>query len=97
MPNIQKLYDEYKDGGFAVVGIHCFPQPGIGRPMDYIKRMDYTYLQIPDGHEIAKLYNVELLPTYFVIDPEGKIKIIQKGNFESIESELRNLLGNKKT
>ena len=97
MPNIQKLYDEYKDSGFAVIGIHCFPQPGIGRPMDYIKRMDYTYLQIPNGHEIAELYNVELLPTYFVIDPEGKIKIIQKGNFEAIESELKKLLSNKKT
>jgi len=97
MPNIQKLYDKYKDSAFAVVGIHCFPQPGIGKPMDYIKRMDYTYLQIPDGHEIAELYNVELLPTYFVIDPEGKIQIIQKGNFEAIESELRNLLSDKKT
>jgi len=97
MPNIQKLYDEYKDGAFAVIGIHCFPQPGIGKPMDYIKRMDYTYLQIPDGHEIAELYNVELLPTYFVIDPEGKIQIIQKGNFEAIEPELKNLLSNNKT
>ncbi|MDL2256598.1 TlpA family protein disulfide reductase [Bacteroidales bacterium OttesenSCG-928-I14] len=94
MPNLVKIYEEYKDKGFEIVGYSLDK-----REIDWIngiEKMGMTWPQMSDlqfwTSPAVNLYAVQSIPCTFLIDPEGKIierGIIGDKLLETIESLLK--------
>jgi cytochrome c biogenesis protein CcmG/thiol:disulfide interchange protein DsbE len=80
MPAIQKLYDEYKDQGFIVLGLNMTYQddPTAVVPFVQEKRLTFPIL-IEETGEVAKKYELRSLPSSYFIDRDGIIREVVIG------------------
>jgi len=76
MPDVQKLYEKYKDKPVAVYGVCTWER---GDPVSFMKQKGYTYPILLQGDEVAARYRVTGIPTFYLIDPEGKILLAYSG------------------
>lgn len=88
MPSIQRVYDELRDEGFEVVAVAVDDRPGVrqedgtirGLVSDFVERHGLTFPVVVDptgGTE--RLYGVAGLPTTFLIDRTGRIRVREVG------------------
>lgn len=77
MPEIQKLYDEFKAAGVEVIGFDVKDKPE--KIATYLKRNNYSYTIIPQAEEIAASFKVMYYPSIFIIDQQGKVIHAEKG------------------
>lgn len=74
MPHLRSLVERHREDPFAIVGVNC----GDSRE-DYkkgVRKHGLTWISAYQGEEdapIAKLYQVEGFPTYYLIDSEGRV------------------------
>lgn len=78
MPILQAFYEAYRDQGFVVIAIED------GQPVDEVQRFvqDYglTFPVWPDARFVAsKAFRVTNLPSSFVIDREGTVRLAWTG------------------
>jgi cytochrome c biogenesis protein CcmG/thiol:disulfide interchange protein DsbE len=72
MPDINKIYNEYKGQGLQVLGIGLSSDPVQLRFL--VKQMGLNYPVLAGTDKVGKDYdNVELVPTTFIIDKQGNI------------------------
>jgi len=86
MPNIQALHEQFKGQNVAIFGVAVADDDG--DPAGFMKRKGFTYGLLLKGDEVAKSYNAQLLPTLYVIGPEGQIVHAEKGYREDAKTEL---------
>lgn len=94
-PNVVKAYNAYKDKGFTVLSV-SLDQPG--KKDAWLKAIHddhLTWTHVSDlkfwGNEVVKLYNINAVPSNFLIAPDGTILAINvKG--DDLEKELAKLL-----
>jgi len=74
MPDIEKLQQTYKNNKeVVIIGISALEKkPNAAE--DYFKKKGYSYIHIPNGDEIAKLFKVKVYPTLYLINKEGRIE-----------------------
>lgn len=85
-PHLKKLYAEYKDKGFEIIGVSdddrkpdawkkAVEQDGIGVWKHVLRGLDMDKLLAGEYNErdISKRYGIYSLPTKILIDPQGKI------------------------
>jgi peroxiredoxin len=71
MPDIQALYNRFKDKGFVVIAIS---DETIDKVQPYITDHKYTYPVFLDpGRKVNGMYTVEGIPKNFVYDRNGKL------------------------
>ena len=72
LPNIEKVYAEFRDKDLVVVGINLDKDPQKFR--DFIESRGVLYHQIHDDkEEIAKAYAVHAIPAIFLVNSQGII------------------------
>lgn len=71
MPDLQALYDRYKDQGFVVVSISDEEAAKV-QPFITERKITYPVLLDP-GRKVNSLFQVEGIPKSFVYDREGKL------------------------
>ena len=70
LPLLKEIYAKHRDQGLAVVGVSLDEE---AKPFeDAVSGKGLTWPQIRDG-KIAKLYNLQGTPAYFILSREGKI------------------------
>lgn len=70
-PIIQELHDRYEaDADVSLLAVHILEQ---GDPAAYLAEHGYTYRTIEDGVDVAAAYDINALPTYLVIGPDGEV------------------------
>jgi len=80
MPNIEEIYKEYgeNEGEVIILGIAAPDIGSEGSTEDIIKFLEdnnYTFPVLLDtGRKIMNNYNINALPTTFIIDKDGDIK-----------------------
>ncbi len=80
MPAIQKLYDEYKDQGFVVLGINMTFQDDPFAVVPFIQENQLTFpILIEESGDVAKKYELRSLPSSFFIDRDGIIQEVVIG------------------
>jgi peroxiredoxin len=96
-PNVVKLYNDYKDKGFEIVGISLDADKN-----SWVKAIaddKITWPQMSDlkhwENEGAKLYNVRSIPATVLIDKDGII-IADKLRGEQLRNKIAELLDVKK-
>jgi len=82
MPDLEALYDKYKDQGFLVLAISDEEAAKVG-PFIGERQISYPVLLDPGG-KVHHLYEVEGIPKSFVYDREGKLVA------QSIDMRTRN-------
>ena len=76
IPNIKKIYAEFKDKGLQVVGVSIDSSDKAWKKALEEENMDYLQLYDPEGIT-SKLYNYNGIPFIILISPEGII--LEKG------------------
>ena len=90
IPNIKKVYAEFKDKGLQVVGVSIDNSDKAWRKALEEENMDYLQLYDPEGIT-SKLYNYNGIPFIILISPEGII--LEKGlRGENIREKITEFL-----
>jgi len=76
-PNVVKLYDQYKDKNFTVLGVSLDQPNGREKWIKAIADDHLEWTQVSDlafwKNKAAELYGVKAIPQNFLLDPNGKI------------------------
>jgi thiol-disulfide isomerase/thioredoxin len=76
-PNVVKLYHQYKDKDFTVLGVSLDQADGRDKWMRAIADDHLEWTQVSDlsfwKNAAAALYGVKAIPQNFLLDPQGKI------------------------
>lgn len=74
-PDMQALYDRYKDRGLSVIGISLDEgADALKMVKSYEKQYGLTYVNVIDDGQVRKQYDVFSLPTNVIVDRDGKIR-----------------------
>lgn len=94
-PEIVKLYNQYKDRNFVILGISLDNQDERGAWIKAIKQDGLQWLQLSElkgwKSSVALLYDVNSIPQTFLIGPDGRI-VGQGLSHESLEQILSDAL-----
>ncbi len=77
MPNIQKLYDKYKDN--SDVAFFMVSNQKQKTVKDFIEDKGYTFPVYINSFSLPKVFEYSSIPTTFVISKDGKIVIRETG------------------
>ncbi len=89
MPEIEAVYQEYKDKGVVVIGVDILEPEDVVR--QYVQQGGYSWTFVLDtSGEVAVNYEVSAIPTSFFIDREGIIQAVNIGAMtkRAIENKL---------
>lgn len=97
IPHWKEVYAKYHDKGFEILSV-----TNDSRWNDWFKAMDVEkmpWVQVADDFpvknmpaRIAELYMIPYLPTYVLLDKDGKI-ILHNGSEEQIDEKLKEIFG----
>ena len=75
LPNVRKIYEQYHDQGFEVIGISL--DSDLSKLTNFVSQNKVAWPQFFDGHgwqnKLAARYGVESIPATFLLDRGGKI------------------------
>lgn len=91
-PNLAAAYQKLKENGFEVVSFDEGDTPENLRKFINLKKMTWTHAQTDET--LKKLYRIDRYPTYFLLDPDGKIisNTLRPGEelYKKVEEMLKN-------
>ncbi|MVN21181.1 TlpA disulfide reductase family protein [Mucilaginibacter arboris] len=94
-PNVVKVYNQYKNKNFTVLGVSLDRPNGKDAWLQAIKADGLTWNHVSDlkfwDNEVAALYGVHSIPGNFLVDPSGKI-IAKDLRGDDLEQTLAKLL-----
>jgi len=80
MPAIEKLYLEYKDQDFVVLGLKATVQDNQTTIIPFIKEYNLTFpILLDELGEVSRAYQIHSLPTSFFINRDGTINEVVVG------------------
>jgi len=90
IPELIKLYDEYKDRGFKILGITVDNARTLGKVKSFVEshNMDFTILLDSDSEVFRRKFKGRGIPFGFLLDNEGRIIHIVRGYIPSLVSTL---------
>ncbi|MDR2874430.1 MAG: TlpA family protein disulfide reductase [Methylobacillus sp.] len=98
MPELVETYKQYRDRGFEVIAVAMTYDPP-NQVMNYTRKNDLPFPVALDVQgDIAKSFNdVQLTPTAFVVDKEGRIvrNVVGVLDFKALRAMLDEQLGKK--
>lgn len=77
MPGVQKLHEEFQGKPVQVFGVSTWERGS--DPAKFMKKKGFTYGLLLDGDKVAKNYNVNGIPTFYVIGADGKVLYANAG------------------
>jgi thiol-disulfide isomerase/thioredoxin len=90
MPNIQNLYDTIDTDHIAFVMVSLDEDPQ--KAQDFITRKDFTFPVFTLAGYKPNIYNSTVVPTTYVISPEGEIVVEHRGMAKYDTDEFREFL-----
>lgn len=88
MPSMQRVYERYRDQGLEILAVALDVQPGMRQPdgsvegvvSAFVERLGLTFPVLLDPRGATeRLYAVDALPTTFLIDRDGRIRVREVG------------------
>lgn len=97
LPELQKIYDKYREKGFTFFAISEDDQRTQARVRPTVRSRKYEFpvLMDPD-HKVGNLFGVRSYPTNVLVGPDGKIAMnsqgYRKGDEKKMEAAIVKLL-----
>lgn len=80
MPSIEKMYAEYRDQGFVVIGVNATIQDDPLAVTEFVNEFGLSFPILLDVNgEVSRLYELRVLPTSFFIDRQGVVQEVVVG------------------
>ncbi len=89
MPAVQKLHEEFKGESVKVFGVNCWES---GDAAAFMKDKGYTYGLLLEADEVATAYRVSGIPTFYVIDREGRVLYAASGFSPDREKQIAEVI-----
>lgn len=93
IPYLNKLVDKYKDNDNVVfISVTNNKSASVKK---FLEKNTFKYTQLADASNIIHEYNVNVFPTHFVIDKNGKFSLAQIGGQdieETLDKEIQKIL-----
>ncbi|MDI6840666.1 MAG: TlpA disulfide reductase family protein [bacterium] len=93
IPKLISLYNKYKTQGLIILGIGFDKKEKLNK---FAKSYKINYPVLIGTPDIVKTYNIQAIPTTYIIDKEGKIASqhvgFKEGMEVEIEKEIKSLL-----
>lgn len=98
LPALNQLHKRLNAKGFEVIGISVFED--VSATKEFLKEYKVDYVLLDDSkHELAKSLGVTEMPTSYLVDQSGIVRMINKGfepsDIKKIEVEANKLLSGK--
>ncbi|GGJ00267.1 thiol-disulfide oxidoreductase YkuV [Alicyclobacillus cellulosilyticus] len=99
MPSLITYRDEFAPHGLKTVAVHMPRQEAdtdVAKVQADIQRYGITHpVAIDNLHQVAKAFQNEYVPAFFLFDPEGKLFFRTAGDkgFEKLRPKIQQLLG----
>ena len=78
LPHLQEFYEKIKnDSNISVITINCDKNPAFAAP--FIRKNNYTFPVLYADADLRENYGVRGIPTTFIIDAKGEIKLRMVG------------------
>ena len=94
MPEVEKIYDQFRDQNVAVYGINL--ETDAQAVKKFVSKRGIRYPVLMGDKKVAADYRVSSIPVFFIIGPDSRIKKKYTGYRPGMEeewaSEIRNLL-----
>ena len=89
MPAIEAMHREHKGAGLVVVGVAIDDNPGLVDQR--LRKLGITYANILDdaGSTVRGAYQVDDLPTTFIFDKKGVLRVVTKGGDAADVAKIR--------
>ena len=88
IPELNKVYDEYKDKGVEIIGINCDGPRSIAKVAPFSKALNIKYPVLIDmNSELKHELNLLNFPTLILVNSDDKIIWIHEG-YSSGDAEL---------
>jgi thiol-disulfide isomerase/thioredoxin len=103
LPYVEKWYEDYKDQGLVIIGVHTPEfefEKDPGNVAKAVARLGITYPVAQDNdYKTWQAYRNHYWPADFLIDQEGNIRLMHYGEGDYVETEnaIRSLLGMEAT
>ena len=89
LPRLNSLYEKYRDQGLQIIGIS---NTDTKKTLEYFReRHGINYPLLVGSHDVAIAYNINQVPSLYLIDKKGKILLHPKINDQSLR-ELENII-----
>lgn len=92
LPDVEKLYKEYKDRvNFVLVNVMDGERETIEQAKAYIKENNYTFTYYRSTDEAVEKFKIKTIPTKFIADKNGKINEIHSEkhtSYDTLKNEL---------
>lgn len=96
IPDFMRFYDDYKDKGVTVLGVNMYRyERKKTDPEDFLNELEVNFPIVFDTEGfVAKTYLPPVLPTTFILDEKGVIKMVIKGevNYEKLQKIVEPML-----
>jgi thiol-disulfide isomerase/thioredoxin len=93
LPELEKLYREYKSKGFQVIGINLDQEGAEDEIKKIVTDMKLTFpLLLDTGSKVAQDMLVQSIPTLLVLDREGKILEAHVGTSPNSAREFKGII-----
>ncbi len=95
MPEVNAIYQHYRNRGFVAVGVSV--DRDVGHARDFAQHVGATFPIVDDiQHQVAGRYAPPRMPTSFLIDRRGIVRKIfegyRQGDAQRIDQAVRSLL-----
>ncbi|MBI2329207.1 MAG: redoxin family protein [Chloroflexi bacterium] len=78
MPEIEAVYQQYKNKNVVVIGVDLYEDESLVR--QYVERGGFSWTFVIDSNgEVTKNYAITAIPTSFFLDKEGVIQAVNIG------------------
>jgi len=99
LPRLEPIYQKYKDQGLSIIAIDAYKDTESAEK--FVEENDLTYHMVENGEESEEVvranFGVDLFPTSFLVDKEGKVRRchigFEEGDEGKLEKEIVELLG----
>jgi thiol-disulfide isomerase/thioredoxin len=89
IPELNKIYQTYKDKGVNVLGINCDGPRSISKVAPLVNSLQIKYTVLLDiNSEVMNYLNLSAFPTLILVDPKGKIVWIHEGFVEGDTKDI---------
>ncbi len=87
VPHLVTLYEKYKGKGLVALGI-SFDRKDIDNLKAFVEKYSVTYPILLGDMDVARAYGVRSIPSIFVLDKDGKVRLHRIGFNEQIGQEI---------
>lgn len=80
IPELNSIYEIYKDQGVEIIGINCDGPRSISKVAPMVRSMKIQYPVLMDiNSDVKNELNLMAFPTLIIVDPDGKILWVHEG------------------